>query len=101
MKQLQVELTPRAQNLLLETIQWYNKQRKGQGTKFYNEVIASFETIAKNPDAFQFRYKDVRVSPLKKHPYLVFYSIRQSTAYILAVLHSSQNPENWPKKPLA
>ena len=45
-----------ARSDLSEASKWYEKQQKGLGKRFLNEMKAAFEIICKNPTGFQIRY---------------------------------------------
>ncbi len=52
-----LEITPRAERLVLNTIDFYNNRRKNEGNKFYDEIIIYFELISKRPRFFKFVIK--------------------------------------------
>lgn len=54
----------------VEGIEWYDKQAKGLGKRFYQAIQKSYKTIRKNP-YFQIRYQGVRCLPLEKFPYMI------------------------------
>jgi plasmid stabilization system protein ParE len=91
-----VKLTPRAERIILNTIDFYNSRRKGEGNKFYDEIIAYFSLLSVKPELFQNRYLNVRVVPMRKHPHLIFYKVEGKNVFILSVLHSSQDTKKWP-----
>lgn len=91
-----LEITPRAERLILNTIDFYNNRRKNEGNKFYDEIIMYFELISKRPEIFQIRYKNVRVATMRNHPYLIFYIITNKIIHVLAVIHSSEDMKKWP-----
>ena len=93
----QVILEPRAIADIQHAIDYYDEQLLGLGERFKATVDHYIQTIEKNP-FYQIRYKDYRALPTGKFPYLIVYHIDEyeKTVYIMAVFHSSQNPDKLP-----
>jgi len=68
----------------------------GWGLTFEEELNSHFSSIQINP-FFQIRYDDVHCLPLKKHPYMVHFTINEADkkVTIRAVFHTAQDPEKW------
>ncbi len=83
-----------------ENAQWYNKQQKGLGKQFVESIKECVRIIKLQPESFQLRYKNNRVGIPDKFPYLIIYNINKvnKTISIIAVFHSSQNPDKWMNK---
>ncbi len=62
---------------------------------FFKQINISFEIIKQNPTSFPVVYKDVRKFVVKKFPFLVYYRITNSVIQVIAIFHSSRNPEIW------
>ena len=94
-----VVILPEAKQDLRLSATWYNKQRKGLGKRFLSQVRKSKTVLQSNPH-FAERHKHVHTLPLRKFPFMIHFSIDKSkmTVTILAVLHTSQNPDKWPKE---
>jgi plasmid stabilization system protein ParE len=60
-------------------------------------LVEIIKAIAQNPAIFQVRYREVRIAFLNKFPFGVHFKIdaNRETIVILAVLHTSQNPQIW------
>ena len=83
-----------------EAALWYNKQQKELGKRFTQSVKECIKIIQLQPNSFQVRYKNNRVGIPYKFPYLIIYSINKDnkTISIIAVFHSSQNPDKLKNK---
>jgi len=83
-----------------ENALWYNKQQKGLGKRFTQGIKECVKIIQLQPESFQVRYKNNRAAIPDTFPYLIIYNIdkRNNAINIIAVFHSSQNPENWKSK---
>jgi plasmid stabilization system protein ParE len=64
---------------------------------FFNQFEIKSEAIKSNPEIFQTKYKNFRTAKIGKFPYLIHYFIdyKTNTIQILAILHTSRNPEIW------
>lgn len=93
-----VDINKKAQSHLKKTAFWYNAQQKGLGLRFLDEVENAIDILAINP-FYAIRHRNVRGFNLKKFPYLVLYIVDEnlSTITILAVFHTSQNPDKYPE----
>ncbi|MFZ5553971.1 MAG: type II toxin-antitoxin system RelE/ParE family toxin [Bacteroidota bacterium] len=89
-------ISHRAEKDIEEAIDYYNEIRNGLGEKFYSEVLDTFTQIYKYNYSFAVRYNVVHAAPTKKFRFLIHYIVTKKTITILAVLHTSVNPEKWP-----
>ena len=82
---------------LSDASKWYEKQQKGLGKCFLNEMKEAFEIICKNPAGFQIRYDSYRIYFTKKFPYGIHYQYiaDRDEIYIKAVFHAARNPRIW------
>lgn len=71
-----------------------NKKVADNFIKDFNKIRT---TISDNP-YFKIWFEDFRAVPLKKYPFLIFFSIDEKENIILVarVFHTSQNPEKYP-----
>jgi len=93
-------ILPLAKQDIKEAALWYDKQQKGLGKRFTEEIRQKVYFIKKNPTATNIRFNEVRIAVLNSFPYLVHYSIDQTkeTIVISAVFHSSRDSEIWNKR---
>ena len=88
-------IRPEAKAELLDTFQWYQKQRQGLGFDFKLCVDEILSKIQKNPFVHKKVFQNVRRSAIKRFPFGVFYIVENNTIIILAVLHARRDPMNW------
>ncbi|MVN22087.1 type II toxin-antitoxin system RelE/ParE family toxin [Mucilaginibacter arboris] len=87
-----LEISTAARNDLADTFAWYDKQQKGLGSEFLQEVFQSLNTIAENPFLFAIRFSGkFRFGKLNRFPYLIVYEIIGDQIIINAVFHTSRN----------
>jgi toxin ParE1/3/4 len=94
-----VVLDPRAIEDIQESIDFYEDQEPGLGKRFESLLHHHLTTISKSP-YFQVRYDDVHCLPLKKFPHMIHYTIdrEKKIIQVMAVFHTSLNPEKWEKR---
>ena len=85
---------------LKEAALWYNRARSGLGKVFLKEVKAEVNQIVKNPLAYEVRYANIRIAFVNKFPYGIHFEYhgREKQVIILAVFHTSRNPDIWEKR---
>lgn len=90
-----VKILPRAFKDLQEAKKWYNDQRDNLGEEFKTEVNKEINYIAKNPEHYQYKYKELRQSLVTRFPYAIFYILEKERERIVifGVLHTKRNPE--------
>ncbi len=74
---------------------WYNQRRTGLGAAFTVAVRHVLAKIAADPLTYPAVYADVRETAVPGYPYLVYYRITPSQIAVLAVFHTSRDPEVW------
>lgn len=92
-----VYITSSALTDIRTAVSWYVSKSTSVARQFEQEVKVALDAIHLNPYVFQERYSEVRVTFLARFPYGVFYTIVHERIVIMAVIHSSQSPERWPK----
>ena len=82
---------------LKEAAGWYNNARKGLVLIFLKNINATVAHITENPLNYSIRYSNIRVAFSNKFPYGIHYEFlsEQNQVNILAVYHTSRNPELW------
>lgn len=92
-----IKINKRALADIDKAMTYYEQQKTGLGTKFYNAVEDAIKAIAKTPH-FAIRYKDVHCLLVKKYMYMIHYQTndKNKTATIRALINTKQNPDtNW------
>ena len=99
MTKYKLVISPGVYDDIRNAVEWYDKQQKGLGSKFYAQLTNEFRLLMKNPH-FQLRYSNIRCFPVKKFPFLIHLHVndKEGIVYIEAIIHTSQNSENWPTK---
>ena len=90
-RQLVVE--PEAEADILDGYLWYEEQLSGLGSRFIEELDATFDSILLNPRSYPEVIPGIRRSLTRIFPYLAFYTLNDETIHILALIHAAQEPK--------
>ncbi len=88
-------IDPEAYQDIQKSIDWYNNKKEGLGYEFYDTIDQHFQSLKTNP-FYQIRYKNVRCLPLRKFPYMIHFTIDETSKLIIAraVFNTRKNAEN-------
>ena len=94
-----VRVSAAAQRDLAAAKEWYAEQPTPDlDRRFQLELEKVFQQMDGFPTSFPVVYKDVRRAILHRFPYAVFYHLRSSTPYVLAVVHQARDPRVWKRR---
>lgn len=85
-----IVLKPVAEQELLEALKWYDSKKINLGSELYLEISNLIDSIQENPNSFQKRYKDFRITFTKRFNYGIHYTLEGDFIFIHAILHTSQ-----------
>lgn len=90
-------ILPIAKQDILEAAEWYNSKQKGLGKRFTTTVREKVKFLKSEPFAIATRYVQTKTAVLDVFPYMIHYSVdnNKKLIVILAVLHTSRNPDIW------
>jgi plasmid stabilization system protein ParE len=92
---LPVDFRREAQRDFDDAIDWYEKQRRGLGSRFSQAVQRELDKIAENPLVRGFVYSEVRCGLVRRFPYGVYYRVKLGRIEIIAILHGRRDPTVW------
>ncbi|TFF40936.1 type II toxin-antitoxin system RelE/ParE family toxin [Mucilaginibacter psychrotolerans] len=93
-----VKLLKQAEVDFAEACEWYEGERIGLGTRFYNAVSGKLNRIESNPLHYNVRFSEIyRVAKVKGFPYVIVYRVNQKTklVYVASIFHTSRNPSKF------
>jgi len=90
-------ILPLAKKDIREAAFWYEGKQTGLGKRFAKQIRENITLIKKNPKVFNNRFDNVRTAVLKAFPFMLHYTIDEynKQVIVIAVLHTSRNPERW------
>ena len=95
MRKFNIEINPRVEKDLLNSIDYYKKINKKIATNFLKDFKNTIALLKQNPN-YQVRYKEVRCIPLKNYPFMLHFKTYENLIIVYALIHTSLNPnENW------
>lgn len=81
-----------------EAVLWYEQQRIGLSYDFELCLEAGIEEVLRNPEAFQKRYKNIKIRFISRFPYGIHYILIENKITVIGVFHTSRSPKNWSKR---
>ncbi|TRX42319.1 type II toxin-antitoxin system RelE/ParE family toxin [Flavobacterium restrictum] len=78
---------------------WYEEQRIGLSYDFELCLEAEIEAVLRNPEAFQKRYKHIKIRFISRFPYGIHYVFIKNQITVIGVFHTSRSPKNWSQRP--
>lgn len=97
-KVFEIELSDDAEIDLDNSFEFYKQDNPNVANTFFKEVDLSFKKIKENPESFPIIGLSIRKYVLKKFPFIVYYKIDKYTIQIIAIFHTSRNPEIWRRR---
>jgi len=97
-KKFKIDLSDEAEKDFEESYNYYLDQNEKVADKFYNEVNKSLDAISTNPDIYVLFFKDIKKYVLKKFPFIIYYQFKDLVVKVIAIFHTSRNPEIWKKR---
>jgi len=89
---------PEAEADLAEAYDWYEEQRPGLGDDLLLCVEGAIDTARRNPEMFPVVHGEARRALTRRFPYGVFYIVEPERIVVLAIYHSSRDPEGWQRR---
>ncbi len=95
-----IELLPLAKKDIQQAVSWYNLKQNHLGNRFLRTLRNEVKVIQKNPSAFINRYNEIHTLVMNDFPFMIHYLIENELkkVIIVAVFHTSLNPDNWNRK---
>jgi toxin ParE1/3/4 len=89
-----IDLSPMALIHLQDAIDYYNECAKGLGRRFYNHFVIAKKKLQLSPH-HQIQYHNIRCIMIPKFPFRIHFEVDDTLkrVYILAVIHTSKNPD--------
>ncbi len=87
-----------AENELADAVAVYETQRPNRGVRFARAVRIIREEIAENPLRYPEIQDGVREAGLKDFPYAIYYIVFETCIDVIAVHHTSRDPESWQRR---
>ena len=80
---------------MAEAFQWYEARSVGLGHEFLRVVSVAFTSIQRAPEQYAIAVDDIRMVPLRRFPYVVYFVGTPRGISVIAVIHSRRHPRRW------
>ena len=80
---------------ILDGYLWYELAREGLGKDFELCLDAEINRLLRNPRQYQIQYKKMRVAYIERFPYGIHFLLEKKLIKVIAVFHTSRDPEDW------
>ncbi|MGV8135425.1 MAG: type II toxin-antitoxin system RelE/ParE family toxin [Mangrovibacterium sp.] len=94
-KGFSIEISDEAEIDLDKSYEFYSEESPKVAYSFYNQINSSLEDIKQHPGSFPIAYKDVRKYVVRKFPFVIYYQLVGAVIRVIAIFHTSRNPEIW------
>lgn len=92
---MRLDFLPEVQPEIREAYRYYERQRKGLGRRFRDDIKAQLAQIRRLPTLSAPIENDVRCVVAKQFPYVIYYRVLTDVILVIAVLHGSRDPNVW------
>ena len=92
---MKFRLLPPAAGELRSAARYYEAQVPGLGRDFLQEVRATIVRISPWPEAWQSLDAEIRRCRTHRFPYGIIYTVENSEALVVSVMHLHRHPESW------
>ncbi len=95
---LKVHLRSETETDIEDAATWYERQRKGLGQEFLDNVLVVLDKIAENPNVYPVVHRQTHRAIVHRFPFGVFYRAEEGSIVVLAVMHGSRHPRRWKRR---
>jgi plasmid stabilization system protein ParE len=74
---------------------WYEERQAGLARQFLAEVDRCLALAAEHPLRCAIRHRDIRCTPVRRFPYLIYFVAEPDCIVVLAVFHVRRDPIIW------
>ncbi len=93
-----VEFHPDAAQDAQDAVAYYEGLRAGLGDDFRAELEAALARVQQNPQLYAAESSSIRICPLGRFPYSIYYEELDDRIWVAAVGHQSRRPGYWSRR---
>lgn len=97
-KLFEIVLSDDAETDFNNSWQYYFDENPKIADSFFKNINQSLAVIKRNPYSFPIVYRNVRKYVVNKFPFVIYYITEDSSVIVVAMFHTSRNPEIWNKR---
>ena len=95
---VRIEFTTEASEDVAEAFSWYERQRRGLGREFEEELDRAFAIVRSMPTTGSPVHRMLRRSLMARFPFALYYAIEAELVVVHAVLHHRRDPRTWRRR---
>ena len=92
---VELRLLSEARREFFGSVSWYDRQRRGLGTRFSTAVRKVFDSLLQSRVQWPQIAPGVHQAPVPHWPFVVIYQIEGSFVNVVSVFHTSRDPQEW------
>jgi plasmid stabilization system protein ParE len=92
---LNIEILAAAESEIDEIYDYFERETKGLGPQFLDELLHVFKNIKRYPEAWPNFSGRTKRCLFSKSPYGVIYQLRKEKILVVAVAHLHRKPQYW------
>ena len=85
---------PLATGEMIDAARFYSSRLKQLGPEFLDEIERSVESILTDPGRFAVIDNEIRLFPMRRFPYGIYYRVLDDDVRILVVKHHNRHPKH-------
>jgi len=86
---------PPAEEEMIEAALFYEKQARGLGIEFLDDVQRAVDRFRDNPKSGEVVVNELRRGLLSRFPFFLIYAVEAEAVLIVAVAHQRRRPYYW------
>ena len=93
-----IDIHPDAAREANEAVDYYDLMQEGLGDDFRKDMKAALDRIQQNPRLYGVESGTLRVCPLHRFPYNVYYDDLTDRIWVAAIGHQRRRPGYWSRR---
>ena len=94
-KLFSIDISEEAESDFDNSYKFYYYESPKIAETFFQRINISLEKIKKTPISFPEVHKNLRKYTVKKFPFVIYYQVVAYSIRVIAIFHTSRNPEIW------
>jgi hypothetical protein len=90
-----VQFRAAANQDIAEAVNWYESQRAGLGTRFFEDLDHVLSRIEVSREQFPLVHRDAYRALLRRFPFGIFFTKYQDRTLVIAVVDLRREPSKW------
>lgn len=91
-----LQVLPRAEREINESILWFEQQSRGLGYRFFNDLSHLMDQISSHPYLFPLKRPPYREAIMNSFPYVIIFELQDNTIAIYSVFNTHRDPAQRP-----